>query len=457
MSEIIQEAKFTCALGAQQTVLGIPRAIPIIHAGPGCSSRQFAYLGAGAGYQGEGYAGGGQIPCTNSSQSEVVFGGEKKLAKLIDATLEVMDGDLFVVLAGCTAGIVGDDVVQVASDHSTKDKPVIGVDTAGFRGNNYKGHNLVLEALIEQFVGDIDDEPVVEKGLVNVFSVVPYQDINWRGDLEEIKRILTGIGLKVNILFGYGSEGVSEWKKIPNAELNIVLSPWVGLGAAKLCQRKYGTPYLHENILPVGLKDTSAFLRRVAANLELDNSQVENFILSEENRYKKYFASLADMLTDLAPYLPYEAYISGDDIYGVGTASFLTKELGIEVVNFFDTSEPDKAAQKRIAESLEQIEAGYGERVIFEGDNALIREEIEKKIKTRNTKSVILGSSWDKELAASTDSILIYQNLPIVDIAVNNRTYIGYNGGLKLIEDIYSGIFNKGMITNTTHGDDDKK
>jgi len=457
MSEIIQEAKFTCALGAQQSVLGIPRAIPIIHAGPGCSSRQFQYLGSGAAYQGEGYAGGGQIPCTNSSQSEVVFGGEKKLAKLIDATLEVMDGDLFVVLAGCTAGIVGDDVIQVSSEHSTKEKPVIGVDTAGFRGNNYKGHNLVLEALIDQFVGDVDDEPEIEKGLVNVFSVVPYQNVNWRGDLEEIKRILTGIGLKVNILFGYGSDGVSEWKKIPNAELNIVLSPWVGLSAAKLCQRKYGTPFLHETVLPVGLKDTSAFLRRVAEKLELDNTVVEAFIAEEEKKYKKYFSSLADMLTDLAPYLPYEAYISGDDIYGVGTASFLWNELGIDVVNFFDTSEPDKGSQKRISESLEKIQEGYGQRVVFEGDNAIIREEIQKQISNHNTKTVILGSSWDRELAANTDSILIYQNLPIVDIVVNNRTYIGYSGGLRLIEDIYSGIFNKGMITNTTHGDDSQK
>lgn len=454
MSEIIQEAKYTCALGAQQTVLGIPRAIPIIHAGPGCSSRQMNFLGTGAAYQGEGYAGGGQIPCTNSSQSEVVFGGEKKLAKLIEGTLEVMDGDLYVVLAGCTAGIVGDDVIQVAADHSTEEKPVIGVDTAGFRGNNYKGHNLVLEALIEQFVGEREEASETEKGLVNVFSVIPYQNVNWRGDLEEIKRILEGIGLKVNILFGYGSAGVEEWKKIPNAELNILLSPWVGLSAVRLCQRKYGTPFLQENALPVGLKATSAFLRRVAETLELEQDRVEAFIQKEENRYKQYFTAMADLFTDLAPYLPYDAYFSGDDIYGVGTAEFLEKELGIEVVRFYDTSEPDKAAQKRITESLENIREGLGERVVFQGDNALIRQDIQELIRSRKNKSVILGSSWDKELAQETDSILIYQNLPVVDLAVTSRTYVGYNGGLRLIEDLYSGLFQKGMITNTTHGDD---
>ncbi len=453
MGNIIQEARYTCALGAQQSVLGIPRAIPIIHAGPGCSARQFGYLGSGAAHQGEGYCGGGQIPCTNSSQSEVVFGGEKKLGTLIDATLEVMDGDVYVVLAGCTAGIVGDDVIQVAADHSTADKKVIGVDTAGFRGNNYKGHNLVIEGLIEQFVGDIEEDIKVEKGLVNVFSVVPYQDVNWRGDLEEIKRILEGIGLKVNILFGYSSGGASEWKTIPNAELNIVLSPWVGLGAAKLCERKYGTPYLHEPVLPVGLKDTSAFLRRVADKLSLDRDRVDSFIYKEEKRYKQYFVSVGDLFADFAAYLPYDAYVTGDDIYGLGTVSFLEKELGIEVVKFYDTSEPGKLSQKIIVSALENIKEGLGERAVFEGDGALIRQDIEKNIKERDTKTVILGSSWERELAIETESILIYQNSPIVDKLVVNKTYVGYNGGLALIEEIYSGLFNKGVITNTTHGE----
>jgi nitrogenase molybdenum-iron protein beta chain len=448
MAGIIQEAKYSCALGAQQTVLGIPRAIPIIHAGPGCSARQFAYISNGSGFQGEGYAGGAQIPCTNSSQNEVVFGGEKKLGKLVDATLDVMDGDLYVVLAGCTAGIVGDDVKQVAADHSTENKKVIGVDTAGFRGNNYKGHNLVLEAIIDQFVGD--EEQAVEKGLVNVFSVIPYQNINWRGDLEEIKRILTGIGLKVNILFGYGSGGAEEWKSIPKAELNIVLSPWVGLNAAKLCQRKYGTPFIHEPVLPVGLKATGAFLRRVANVLELDSDIVENFIAEEEKRYKQYFVSVGDFFADYSTFIPYDAYIAADDIYGVGLAAFLEEELGMEVVKFIDVSEPDKASRVRITENLNNIREGLGENVVFEGDNAIARKLIRQSIDERKNKSVIFGSSWDRELAAATKSILVCLSVPVQDLITVNRSYVGYNGALRLIEDIYSGVFDKGMITNTT-------
>jgi nitrogenase molybdenum-iron protein beta chain len=452
MSQIIEEAKFTCALGAQQTVLGIERAIPIIHAGPGCSARQFGYLGTGSGYQGEGYAGGGQIPCSNTSQNEVVFGGEKKLRKLVEATKEVMDGDFFVILAGCTAGIVGDDIQQVAADYNTDEQPVIGVDTAGFRGNNYKGHELVVSAILEQLLAEA--EPQVEKGLVNVFSVVPYQDAYWRGDLEEIKRILEGIGLKVNVLYGYGSGGLQEWRSIPNAELNLVLSPWVGVSAAKFLERRFGTPYLHETSLPVGLKATSAFLRRVAEKLSLDSARVETFIGQEESRYKKYFVSLADIFSDLASYLPYDAYFAGDDIYGVGTAEFVTKELGMTVAGFYDVSEPTATGQKTITQALEKIDLAILEGLKFEPDNALIRKDIKEKIAKRHNKAVIFGSGWDKELAYETDNIIVYQNVPVVDAVVLNKTFVGYNGGLTLIQDIYSGVFNKGMITNTTHGTD---
>lgn len=72
----------------------IPGGIPIIHAGPGCLSKQYLYAAAQSGFQGEGYAGGIHVSCTNISEKEVVFGGEKKLTSLIEGTLKVIKGDL---------------------------------------------------------------------------------------------------------------------------------------------------------------------------------------------------------------------------------------------------------------------------------------------------------------------------------------------------------------------------
>ncbi len=58
MGTIIEQPRHFCTLGAQQTVLAIDRAVPVVHAGPGCSAKLFGGLSFCNGYQGTGYIGG---------------------------------------------------------------------------------------------------------------------------------------------------------------------------------------------------------------------------------------------------------------------------------------------------------------------------------------------------------------------------------------------------------------
>jgi len=108
MSKFIEQPRYSCAIGAQQKVVAIKKGVPILHAGPGCSSKVSSLIG-----QGEGYAGGNTIPCTNASEPDVVYGGEDKLRSVIEGAFKVIDADLYVVLTGCTSDIVGDDVGRV--------------------------------------------------------------------------------------------------------------------------------------------------------------------------------------------------------------------------------------------------------------------------------------------------------------------------------------------------------
>ena len=209
MSCLIEQPRYTCALGAQQTVVAIRRACPIVHAGPGCSGKISALIG-----QGEGYAGGNTIPCTNSSEKEIVYGGEDKLRTVIEGAFQVIDADLFVVLTGCTSDIVGDDVASVTGEFQTEDRPIVYCETGGFKSSNYVSHDQVVNAIIDQYVDKYSENRAVNPKLVNVFATLPYQDPYWEGNLEELKRILTGLGLMVNILFGQRSRGVSDRKSV---------------------------------------------------------------------------------------------------------------------------------------------------------------------------------------------------------------------------------------------------
>ena len=450
MSSVIGQPRFTCAIGSQQTVLAIPHAIPITHCGPGCSSKAYSYLSNGAGYQGEGYAGGSIIPSSNSGEQEVVFGGEGKLTKLVEGTLKIMKGDLFVILSGCTAGIIGDDVKKIAGEFADQGYPVVGAETPGFKGNSYFGHELVVNEILDQYVTrQHPDAPQVRTGLVNLFASVPYQDAFWRADLEELKRVLEGVGLQVNVLFGYGSAGVSEWKSIPDAQLNIVVGPWVGLKAAEKLRDRYGTPLFHWPIFPVGAAATSDFLRHVGEAAGLDGGRVESFIKKEEARYYQYFIALCSFLSDMRNNTPRELIGIGDGLYALGTASFLYHELGFDVRSLYLIDDAPKSRKATVQAAIDALPAEVADKVHQQIDGYLIQQDMEPLLGLPNS-TVILGSTWEAQIAREHQDVLVRLSLPINDDVIVTRSYCGYNGGLRLIEDIYAGLYRRGNFSRLT-------
>jgi nitrogenase molybdenum-iron protein beta chain len=68
----------------------------------------------------------------------------------------------------------------------------------------------------------------------------------------------------------------------------------------------------------------------------------------------------------------------------------------------------------------------------------------------RKNRALILGSSWEADLAGENNNLLVRLSLPINDDVIVNRSFVGYNGGLRLTEEIYAGVFRKGNIAQTT-------
>jgi nitrogenase molybdenum-iron protein beta chain len=438
MSGIMEQQRFTCALAAQQTVLAIPRGIPIIHAGAGCSTKAFNFASHSSGFQGGGYAGANDISCTNTAEAEVVFGGEKKLDSLVDGALKVIDGDLYVILTGCTSDIVGDDSLSIAMKYAAQGHPVVGVESAGFKGSNYRGHEFVLEAIINQFIGDVT--PKVRKGLVNVFSVAPYQDPFWRSDLETIKALLSLLGFEVNILFGSRSRGIREWKDIPHAQFNLLLSPWLGLSTVELLKEKYGTPFFHYPVLPVGARETSRFLRAVGEFGGLPQEEVEAIIQVEEDRYYDYFTAAIDPLTEFIDLLPPDFFLVADSIYAPGLSSFLVYEMGYEPQGVYIIDEPSKGDQARIASVFKELLPEYGERLHFESNGGLVQEDIKARLKPDN-RAWLFGSTWERFLAEDTNNLSVYVSVPINSNIIITRGFTGYDGGLRLVEELFNRVF----------------
>lgn len=446
MSKFISQPRFTCALSAQNTVLAIPKAVPIVHAGPGCSAIVSGF--GHSGHQGEGYVGGNQIPSTNTDENAVVFGGERDLRSEIDGTLKVIKGDLFVALSGCTAGIIGDDTQAVAHEFAKQGYPVVGVDTPGFKGNSFKGHEIVVNGIIDQFVGDVESKN--EKGLVNVFADVPTQNTFWRGDLEQIKILLEKIGLKVNILFGYTSNGVSEWKDIPSAQFNLLLSPWVGLNIVEHLKKKYGTPFLHYPILPIGAKESSKFLRTVGEYAGINSEIVERVIKEEEKRYYEYFIGLVDFFSSLQNNLPYELYVSADSLYAFGVTKYLEQEVGYIPKGIYVVDNPDTKHETLLREIFDKEFPEYKDTFFIEADSELIVNKLKPELATSN-RAIVLGSDWERVETKKSGNLFLHLSVPISQRLIISKSYVGYSGGLSLLEDIYNNLFEATEITGSTY------
>lgn len=435
MSKILEQTRYTCAIGAQQSVVAIKRAIPILHSGPGCGVKVTGLIG-----QGEGEMGGNTIPCTNASETEVVFGGTDKLRKIIDGSLKVIDADLYVVLTGCTSDIVGDDIARVAKPYQDRNIPLVYAETGGFKSSNYVSHEHVVNAIIDQYSDKFRDGGKKVKGLVNLFAAVPYQDPFWDGNLAELKRVLEGIGLKVNVLFGQESEGLAEWRALPNAEFNIVASSWVGLGIAEHLKKKYQTPYVHFPYLPVGGRETTEFLRQVAEFGNLDRGRAEKFIQSEEKKFYFFLDRTVDFTLEFRYGLPRKFYSLLDASYSLGFSKFLLNELGLIPLTQYIVDDTPENYRDGIRKEFEHLSQYRGGRVEFENDGGNAQNRIETEAENEDGRFLIIGSSWERDLAKKLGADLLIVSVPVVYRLILDSGYAGYRGGLRLAEEIYTKV-----------------
>ena len=437
----IEQVRYACTLGALASVIAIPGAVPITHCGPGCATKQFRALSAINGYQGGEF----YVPSSNMGNNEVIFGGADRLDELIAATLRVMEADLFVVQTGCIPGLIGDDVASVVNRYRKKGAPIVVAETSGYMGNNFTGHETIIRAIIDQHLGDYDGAK--DAGLVNVWSLLPYQNPFWRGDLAEIRRILEGIGLTVNILFGPPSEGISEWRAVPRAQFNLVLSPWLGLETARHLEQKYGQPFLHEPAIPIGARLTSGFLRRVASFAGLAPERAEAFIAREERDYYLYLRDFSAFYAGCTSQysLPSQFVVIGESAYTLAVARFLADQLGLVPGVQIVTENPPETERDAIRAQFRELADGVSADVAFVEDGFRAHKLVLETDFTGHY-PIVFGSTWEGELAKKLGAPLVEIAHPATDEVVLSRTYVGYRGALALLERTYTEVVRASTI-----------
>jgi nitrogenase molybdenum-iron protein beta chain len=338
-----------------------------------------------------------------------------------------------VVLSGCATDLVGDDIENVVTQYRRQGAPIVYAATGGFRGTNLHGHETIVNAIVDQLL--TPQEKI--SGLVNVWSTVPYYDPFWAGNLTAIQDLLAGLGLRTNLLFGPDSDGIDSWRRVPAAELNLVVSSWTGLSTAKLLNERYGTPWLHWPTLPIGGEETSRFLRAVTEAAHVDGQATQAFLDRQERRYHYYFERAADFFLEFRWDLPSHYVTVTDAFYGTGISRLLSGEFGLLPLRHFVTDQPPLEQHEAIQCQFAALSSELNAPLTFTADGDQIAAELREH---PDSAPLILGSAWERDIAAELSACHLSIASPMMDRLVASGSYFGYNGALRLIEDIYSMI-----------------
>lgn len=196
---------------------------------------------------------------TDMQESDIVFGGEKKLAKLIDEVVEQFHPKAISVNATCPVGLIGDDINAVAKAAQERHGiPVLAFSCEGYKGvSQSAGHHIANNILMDKVIGASDREEAPGKYALNILG-----EYNIGGDAWEIERVLKDIGYTiVTTMTGDGS--YEELRHAHTADLNLVQCHRSINYIAEMLEIKYGTPWIKVNF--IGIEGMSKSLRDMAA------------------------------------------------------------------------------------------------------------------------------------------------------------------------------------------------
>ncbi|HWI40076.1 MAG TPA: nitrogenase iron-molybdenum cofactor biosynthesis protein NifE, partial [Verrucomicrobiae bacterium] len=264
---------------------------------------------------------------TEMLESDVVFGGEKKLQRAILELAERYAGEAkaMFVYATCVTAMTGDDVEAVCRRAQEQvDIPLIPVNTPGFIGDKNIGNRLAGEVLLQHVIGTAEPEHLTD------YDVNLIGEYNIAGDLWGMQPLFERLGIRILSCFS-GDARFEELRYAHRARLNVIICSKSLTNLAKKMQKKYGMPYLEESFY--GMTDTAKALRDIARSLDGTVHEgvptlalkVEELLSGEEKKCRERLA-------------PYRFRLQGKRAVlftgGVKTWSMVNalRELGVEIL-----------------------------------------------------------------------------------------------------------------------------
>ncbi len=195
---------------------------------------------------------------TDMQDSDIIFGGEKKLAAAIQEAYDLFHPRSIAVFATCPVGLIGDDIHTVTKRMKEKfgDCNVYAFSCEGYKGvSQSAGHHIANNQVFKHIVGENDEEKP-GKYKINLLG-----EYNIGGDGFEIDRIFKKCGI-TNIATFSGNSTYDQFASAHKADLNAVMCHRSINYVADMLETKFGIPWIKVNF--IGADATAKSLRKIA-------------------------------------------------------------------------------------------------------------------------------------------------------------------------------------------------
>ena len=244
--------------GCKGVIMGPTRDIVnLVHGPIGCSF--YAWLTrrnqTDAGETGENYM--SYCFSTDMQDSDIIFGGEKKLKAAVQEAYDLFHPKGIAIFATCPVGLIGDDIHAVAREMKEKfgDCNVFAFSCEGYKGvSQSAGHHIANNQVFKHLVGQNDaDKPGEYK--INLLG-----EYNIGGDGFEIDRILQKCGITGISTFS-GNSTYDQFASAHKSDLSCVMCHRSINYVADMLETKYGIPWIKVNF--IGAEATAKSLRKI--------------------------------------------------------------------------------------------------------------------------------------------------------------------------------------------------